>query len=309
MYRPPKKHKPKKDGILEDPRFSREELEAADRKLHHQDAPKGDDRNLVHVDDAFKEADLEDQVWLFWNKNKHFLIGLFVLVLLGFGGIEGYKLYREGAIASMQKNYSAAETTDEKIAFGENNLSMPLGGFALLEAADTTYEGGDYAKAASLYQQASQGLEGSYLYGRALIGEAMSKVMAGQTEAGKSLLKSISVNGDLLEAIRAQAIYNLGIIALSEDNTEEASRYLQQVTQLTPDGPWGNLASAQLTEIPGALAAAAPVTVEATQASAATLPDNEPIVVPDAPAESDTASSDSSDVELSPAAENAEDAE
>ena len=28
MYRPPKKHKPKKDGILEDPRFSREELNA-----------------------------------------------------------------------------------------------------------------------------------------------------------------------------------------------------------------------------------------------------------------------------------------
>ncbi len=264
MNRPPKKHKPKKDGILEDPRFSREELEAADRKLHHDQAPKGDDRNLVHVDDAFKEADFEDQAWLFWNKNKHFIIGLFVLVLLGFAGVEGYKLYRESAIASMQQEYSAADSTEAKITFGEANSSMPLGGFALLEAADATYTDGDYSEAASLYKEAATGLQGTYFYGRALIGEAMSQVLAGQTDAGTSLLKSISVNGDLLDAIRAQAIYNLGAIATSQGNHEEARRYLEQAVKLQPEGPWGSLAKDLMNDLPASVAAAsvqAPVPV------------------------------------------------
>jgi len=43
--------------------------------------PAGDDRNLVVVDEDFVNADTEDRLWLFWERNKDTIVkGTFGLV-------------------------------------------------------------------------------------------------------------------------------------------------------------------------------------------------------------------------------------
>lgn len=250
MNRPQKKHKPKKDDILEDPRFTREQLEEADRKLHEKDAVQGDDRNLIHVDDAFKEADLEDQVWLFWSKYKNTIIGSVVIVFLGVIGVEGYKLYQRNAVKSMQAAFSEADSANTLSDFGQQYAGTPLGGFAQLETADEKYREGDFAQAATLYKAATDSLVDTYLMGRARLGEAMSHYKAGSHDLAKNLLSSMSSDANILTSLRAEAAFNLAIIALGNDDYTTARNYFEQVKSLTPQGPWAAQANALENQIP-----------------------------------------------------------
>ena len=44
--------------------------------------PAGDDRNLVVVDEDFVNADTEDRLWLFWERNKGIIVkGTFGVVV------------------------------------------------------------------------------------------------------------------------------------------------------------------------------------------------------------------------------------
>ena len=36
--------------------------------------PSDDDRNLVVVDEDFANADAEDRLWLFWERNKNLIV-------------------------------------------------------------------------------------------------------------------------------------------------------------------------------------------------------------------------------------------
>jgi hypothetical protein len=270
MNRPPKKHKPKKDDILNDPRFDRKDLEEADRRLHAKDAVQGDDRNLVHIDDAFKEADIEDQVWLFWNKNKGTIFAVIIAVFIGVIGVEGYRMYQRSAVTSMQAAYSEAKTPEELTAFGQEHAGTPLGGFALLQSADAQYAQGNYAAAAPLYKSAAASLTDTYVQGRARLGEAMSQVQAGQTDLGKNLLGSIAADTTALVSIRAEATFDLGILALSAEDYAGARRQFEQASAIDQGGPWGSQADRLLQQVPelAAVESAAPAT-EATPAQPA----------------------------------------
>ncbi|MBC2596040.1 tetratricopeptide repeat protein [Ruficoccus amylovorans] len=268
MNRPPKKHKKTKDDILNDPRFDRKDLEEADRRLHSKDALQGDDRNLVHVDDAFKEADIEDQVWLFWNKYKKSIIYLIIAIFLGVIAVEGYRMYQRSAVRSMQAAYGQADTPEALTAFGEKYAGNPLAGFALLQSADSQYEQGNYTAAAPLYKSAAASLANTYVQGRARLGEAMSQIQAGQTELGKNLLSQISADQTALLSIRAEATFDLGVIALAASDYANARRYFEQASALDKDGPWGTQADRQLQQTPElAEAASAPAQAEAPAAA------------------------------------------
>ncbi len=271
MNRPPKKHK-KKDDLLNDPRFERKELEEADRRLHAKDALQGDDRNLVHVDDAFKEADIEDQVWLFWNKNKSTIIYLIIAIFIGVIAVEGYRMYQSSAVKSMQAAYGQAETPEALTSFGQEYAGQPLAGLALLQSADNQYKNGNYTAAAPLYKSAAESLSETYVQGRARLGEAMSQIQAGQTEQGKSLLTSLSGDSKALVAIRAEATFNLGILALSAEDFGGARRYFEQTSALDKDGPWGSQADRMLQQVPELAASATPAPAPQAEADKAPEP-------------------------------------
>ncbi|MEM9227499.1 MAG: tetratricopeptide repeat protein [Verrucomicrobiota bacterium] len=269
MNRPPKKHKKTKDDIKVDPRFDREELLEADRKLKEADEKRakaqGDDRNLVHVDEAFKDADLEDQVWLAWNKYKQPAIVLLLVILLGVVGVQGYNFYQERAVQSMQADFLAASTPTDLATFASDYTGTPLGGFAMLQTADLSYRESDYNTAASQYGEAATSIAGTSLEGRALLGQAMANLLAGNSALAQSQLSSLSSDGARLKTIRAEAIVNLGILAMSEGRNEDARRLFEQ-TKAIDEGYWAMQADTMLAELPEPESTAAsiitPVTVE-----------------------------------------------
>lgn len=246
MNRPPKKKKQRKDSLVEDPRFDREELEHAG-SVKHAPKPSGDDRNLVDIDEAFAEADFEDRMWLFWNKNKTGIIAGVVILILGVIGINTYRLLEAKQHAAMQEEYSAAIGDTEKLkAFGASNADAPLGGLALLEAADAQYAAGDFAAAISLYQQSLVPLQNSVVVGRARLGVAMAQIKAGQADAGKNTLREILATEALLAAVRAEAAVRLAQLELADGNRDAAKQLLDRVAKMSNVEYWQNNAKALL---------------------------------------------------------------
>ncbi|WP_309384529.1 tetratricopeptide repeat protein [Cerasicoccus frondis] len=241
MNRPPKKNKQRQDGLVEDPRFSREELERAAPQDHAN--AKGDDRNIVEIDDAFAEADLEDRAWLYWQNNKGTIIAAIVIAILGVVGVNTWKMMQANQVTSLQEEYSQAVGDAEKLqAFGAANGEAKLGGIALLKAADDKYAAGDYDSAIGLYQQSLTPLKETIIVGRARLGVGMSQIKAGQADAGKNTLSAIIESSNILAAIRAEAALEVAQLELAAGNRDAAQKLLQKVSDMENVTYWKSMA-------------------------------------------------------------------
>lgn len=235
MNRPPKKKKQAADRLSEDPRFSPEELE----RVAANKTAEGDDRNLVEIDDAFSEADIEDRVWLYWQRNKNFVIGATVVAILGVVGINTWRILQEKQLTALQTDYSAAIGEPAKLqAFGDAHADDVLGGLALLDAADAQYADGNFDEAATLYARSLPALKDTVLSGRGRLGMGIAKIKAGQTAAGQSDLSTLFADSATLEAVRAEAAYTLAQLALAEGKRDEAKQWLQQTIDLPGASVW-----------------------------------------------------------------------
>ncbi len=229
MNRPPRKKK------AAEPTPDRQEQAAA---APESAATSQDDRNIVSIDQAFQEADVEDKVWLFWERNKGTLIGGSLLAIIAVLGVEGYRYSQRQAEINLQKDYQQAVTETELASFGNAHAAKPLGAFALLEAADDKYEVGDFSEAASLYGQSAVNLIGTPFYGRALLGEAMALIKSGQADTGASKLSQLADDSGALDATRAEAAFNLSLLALAQGNYPEANQWVEKVHTLSADSLW-----------------------------------------------------------------------
>lgn len=245
MNRPPKKKKHHKDDLSRDPRFDQKDLEEAP-DLAHQD-----DRNLVDVNDAFKDADVEDKVWLFWQKNGKALVAGGVVALIAVIAVQLYELYEEKALADMQISYQAAEADEASLlTFGEANASASLGAFALLEVADAKYAERDFAEAGKLYAQAATGLAGTPFGARAELGQAMTAIKAGDTATGTAELTRIGADASLIGTIRGEAIFNLALIALQDSDYTTAKQRLTELESLEGAPIWNQQAKMLRDNVP-----------------------------------------------------------
>ncbi len=245
MNRPPKKKKQRKDGLVEDPRFDRDELEHAGSSKTPAHSAEGDDRNLVDIDEAFAEADFEDRMWLFWQNNKAGIIAAITIAVLGVVGINTWRMIQENQRVAMQTEYSSAAGDAAKLeSFGAANGESMLGGLALLEAADAQYEAGEFAQAASLYQQSLLPLQESVVVYRARLGLAVSQLKAGQAAEGKGTLRSLLDSPSALASIRAEAGVELAQLELAEGNRDAAAQLLQRVQGLPYAEYWKARAAA-----------------------------------------------------------------
>lgn len=240
MNRPPKKKKTQQDGLVEDPRFSREELEnAAPQQLKAE----GDDRNIVEIDDAFAEADLEDRAWLYWQNNKGTIIAAIVIAILGVVGVNTWKLMQENQTAALQEEYSQSLGDAEKLqSFGAANSDTTLGGIALLKTADDKYAAGDYQAAIGFYQQSLTPLKDTIIVGRASLGQGMAQIKAGQIDAGKVTLTKLIESTSVLTAIRAEAALEVAQLELAAGNRDAAKALLERVTQMEDVTFWKSMA-------------------------------------------------------------------
>ena len=238
--------KKKRKKFLKDPRFSKNELKKA------TDLTEKDDRNLVGVDDAFRDADVEDKVWLFWQRNKNLFYSIAIIAILAVVTVQGLDMYRTQQTNKMQAAYSQITDPTQRVEFAKDYADQPLGGVTFLELADHAYAKENYSAAAKNYKLAQAPLSGTIFESRAKLGYAMAEIKDGQSDKGIELLKELANNSHMLEAIRAEAAYNVALIASAQNNNAEARKWIDFITHLQFNGVWQTQADMLAQSLPKA---------------------------------------------------------
>lgn len=240
MNRPPK-NKNNKDDLLADPRFDKEDL--AQEGKQPQEVPQGaagDDRNLVGVEEAFKEADFEEKMWMLWNDNKTAIMSGALVVLFAVVGFQVFRWYQEDSVRKMQAAYAAANDEAAKLAFAASHNDKALSGVGLLSIADEKYAADAFTEAATLYSQAADALQGHLAQGRAMIGQGVALIRAEDIEGGKLVLNELAGGKDFLQSYKAEAIYHLASIAVQDKQYDEAKLLISQMETLDYAGIWAS---------------------------------------------------------------------
>ncbi|MBR4597428.1 MAG: tetratricopeptide repeat protein [Opitutales bacterium] len=196
-----------------------------------------DERKTVILDEDLEGLEFEDRVWLFWRRNKNFVITLVALVfavIIGKHAWLSYKASRDNALAS---EFSAAATFEGRAAFAKSNSGTSAAGVALLENADALYSEGKFAEAAEIYKSAAAPLKGDIFYGRALLGEAICVLKSGKAAEAEKLLQSLSANPEAL-SYSAEAAYHLGVLAYSQGKLGDAEKYFASAASNPSAGQW-----------------------------------------------------------------------
>ncbi len=200
----------------------------------------GDDRNLVLVDDDFQDADFEDKVWLFWKRHGKKTIATAVVV---FFAILGAIIYTQGKKiheANLQEEYAAATTPEARRAFAEAHRSDPMSGTAFYGLANELLKDGKFEEAAKDYAAAAEVFgalsDDAFVLARdnAKIGEAISLSKAGKAAEAKELFKALAGTLKTESVVRGQAMYNLAVLALAEDDIAGARAWLDEMDRSLP---------------------------------------------------------------------------
>ncbi len=179
---------------------------------------------------------------LFWAKNHTAILfgcGLILAAILGRGGYEWYVEQREAGIV---QDYAQAGTPEKLKAFASAHPTHALAGVAWLRVADEAYTAGSYAEAQASYAKALPALTELPLVGRAQLGAALSKIMAGNTAEGTTALQQIVAAPAQLKAIRAEAAYLLASQAAAAGNATDVEKYSNQLMQIDGASPWAQRA-------------------------------------------------------------------
>lgn len=205
----------------------------------------GDDRNLVLVDDDFQDADFEDKVWLFWRRHGKKTIAIAALVFFSALSVIIYTQGRKIHVESLQNEYAALATAEERRAFAVENSSDPMAGTIFYQLGNELAREGKFEAAAGEYQAAAavyeklQSPDFALPRDRAKFSQAVALERAGQKEASQSLLKTLAGTLETDETVRGQAMYNLAVSALSAGDLETARNWLNEMDRaLSAQNMW-----------------------------------------------------------------------
>ncbi len=211
---------------------------------------RGDDRNLIEIDEAFKEAEFEDKVWLFWERYKTLIITGIIAAIVATIAVQGVRVYRDSRLATVQADFMAATTNEERIAFAKANSGHTLAGIALLEAADNRFADEAFSEAAPLYADAAKSLaQAPELRARALLGHGVALARSGDRTQAVTILNGLFRDTTAADALRAEAAYHSAVITLEDGQPEQARETLQSILPLRNAGIWRNQAERMLRRI------------------------------------------------------------
>lgn len=208
-----------------------------------------DERNVQVVDEDFEGADFEDKVWLWWIRNRNFVIFTIVAAFVIVVGIQGYKAFSHSQKKAIAASYMNAANADELAAFASQNAGTALAGVALLENADAAYKAGKYAEARELYSSAVKELEKTVLEGRASLGAAVSAYASGDTQAGMDALKAVYEDNSLAYTYKSLAGYLLGMALKQNGKPDEAKAVLKAVSEDPMGGTFASVAQEALSNM------------------------------------------------------------
>ncbi len=201
-----------------------------------------DDRNLVLVDGDFSDADLDDRMWLLWERYKTVaLIGAGVLFVAGIGFIT-WRSLRATHAETLGAEYNTATTAELKMTFAERNPGEPLAAVAALESADAAYAKADYKEAANRYGRTAlfagaAGPKAALVSARALIGSAVCEIRSGNAAEGVKRLLAIADTAPTEQnaSLRAHALFLLAENACGEKDFVSARKFLDRLDRETTD--------------------------------------------------------------------------
>jgi hypothetical protein len=223
--------------------------------------PGGDDRNLVVVDDDFKNADTEDRLWLFWERNKTAIVRGVTLAVVAVLGLLMYEfVWKAGRREALQQDYNACLDEPARRAFATKHAGEPLAAVAMAEVADELKASAKLAEAAKAFDEAARlaGLAGDApvvktLATRARLEAALARVDGGDA-TGEAALTSLANDETAAETWRGYAMLTLANLAVTKGDLPAASKWLNQMDKrLRKDHVWREYKDSLIRSEPGLL--------------------------------------------------------
>lgn len=208
-----------------------------------QKPPGGDDRNLVIVDEDFAQADSEDRLWLFWERNRDRLVSGTVAVVVGLIAWFAYLSWSESRAEGLRSEYATVKDDAGRSAFAAAHPGETLAAVALLEVADNLKSAGKPAIAA--YDAAATAAENAgntpvlrTIGWRARLYAGLLAQESGATDAANRLA-AVADAPAAPDALRGQAMLALTRGALAKSDLAGARTWLDKMDrQLGPNHPW-----------------------------------------------------------------------
>jgi hypothetical protein len=208
-------------------------------------AMKEDDRNLVVVDEDFAQADAEDRLWLFWERNKTIIVRGITSIVLGVLAFLAFYFWQQAKRQEVGDAYNAARDASAKRSFAAAHPRDPLAVVALLEVADELRQNKKFVEAAKTYDEAiplAQSAENSPLLKalatRARLYAALTRLDLGEKEAETSLA-SIAEDKTAPDTLRGYAMIILANTALNRGDSINAAKWINLMDKrLLPNHVW-----------------------------------------------------------------------
>ena len=154
-------------------------------------------------------------------------------------------MYKVSAENAQAKAFTEAATMQQRAEFAKEYAGSSLAGVALLENADALYSEGKFAEAQKAYAEAKSGLSATVLFGRAVVGEAVSAYSLDKSkglEALKVAYNDVKISG----VYKAQAGYLLAIALKDAGKNDDAKKIFEAVANDAKGGYFTQMASQQL---------------------------------------------------------------
>ncbi|HVU38118.1 MAG TPA: tetratricopeptide repeat protein [Opitutales bacterium] len=214
----------------------------AHRSEDIDDAIQGDDRHLVAVDDNYGGGDMEDRLWLFWQRHSKSVLAALTIVALGLIGWEGWNAYQNHVVSTLQSEYQTLQTPDAFLNFAQANPNAILGKIALLEAADGFYTTGKYQEAAEAYGKAATVWGADEKGQRARLGWSLALLNSGDVAGAEQHLDSLYNDSTTLDYFRSQAAFDSAVIYAQHGDTANATTWVDRAKSFSSSPMWSSLA-------------------------------------------------------------------
>lgn len=218
----------------------------------------GGSANVVPVDAAAPSLTWEEQIQLAWAKHRGRILLACAIVLVAIVGVGLAKQYAAARERSIGEAFGAADTPEKLRTFAGENAAHPLAGAAWLKLGDQAYEAGRFSEAAGHYEKAVPLVSSLPFGGRAVLAQAMSQLAAGEKSKGEQSLRAIVADAKQDKAIRAEAGFNLAILAKEAGRIDEARKLLGEIEAGGAGGFWAQQALIMKLNLPAEIAPAAP---------------------------------------------------
>ncbi len=179
-----------------------------------------------------------------WEKNRSLIMLTGAAILLGIVGREGWQYFNAMRERSVQEDYARVAGKVDKLAgFADEHAGHPLAGVAYLQLADQEFEGAEFKLAAAHYAKAASSLKNEVLLGRARLGAAMSEISGGDKTAGEAALKVLGADQSLLKTLRAEATYNLALLAYEAGRADDVKKLVDEIGKIDLGSAWSQRAT------------------------------------------------------------------